>query len=160
VYSWGFQHVSQLLLRVGVPDTQVGAKVFRREVIATALPLLRVKRYAFDLEVLAVAAEFGFDQVGEVPIALDYQFSGTGINLRAVWNMLVDTLAITYRVHSRWYVRQFARLHRRRLRSTDDALVAAPAVATGNLALLRDLDPPTLAITPPIDLFPISPKDR
>ncbi|MDQ8043150.1 MAG: glycosyltransferase family 2 protein [Solirubrobacteraceae bacterium] len=141
VYSWGFQHVSRVLLRVGVPDTQVGAKVFRQEVIITALPLLRVKRYAFDLEVLAVAAEFGFDQVAEVPIALDYQFSGTGINLRAVWNMLQDTLAITYRIHSRWYVRQYARMHRRRLAGDHAGLAPSdgPAVPTGNLELYRTL---------------------
>lgn len=136
--SWGFQHLAQLTLRVGVPDTQVGAKVFRRTVIETALPLLRVKRYAFDLEVLAVAALFGFDRVAQVPIRLEYRFSGTGINLAAVRNMLQDALAITYRVHSRWYVHQFARMHRRReaVSSTPDA-TSSPVVPTGNIALLR-----------------------
>lgn len=155
VLSWGFQQLSRVLLRVGVPDTQVGAKVFRRDVIATALPLLRVKRYAFDLEVLAVAAQFGFDRVREVPIALDYKFTGTGINRRAVWNMLQDTLAVAYRVHSRWYVHQFAMMHRARIGTTAEAAdprsVRAPVVATGNLALLRTLtsdDPPARESSP------------
>lgn len=134
ILSWGFQHLAHLTLRVGVPDTQVGAKVFRREAIITALPLLRVKRYAFDLEVLAVAAQFGFDRVAEVPIALEYRFTGTGVNLRAVWNMLQDTLAVIYRVHSRWYVHQFARMHRSRLSAT---VQRPPVVESGNLALLR-----------------------
>ena len=133
--SWGFQHLAQITLRVGVPDTQVGAKVFRRSVITTALPLLRVKRYAFDLEVLAVAALFGFDRVAQVPIRLEYRFSGTGINLAAVRNMLQDALAITYRVHSRWYVHQYALMHRGRLAEEN------PAVAAGNLALFRSFKP-------------------
>jgi glycosyltransferase involved in cell wall biosynthesis len=140
--SWGFQRLTHLLLRVGVPDTQVGAKVFRREVIATALPLLRVKRYAFDLEVLAVAAQFGFDRVAQVPVALEYRFTGTGINVHAVWNMFKDTLAVGYRVHTRWYVHQFARMHRRRLLASpaEDDEVRLPAVADGNLALFRQVN--------------------
>ena len=59
---------SALLFRVNVRDTQVGAKLFRREMLDTVAPLLLIKRYAFDLEVLAVGAEFGFDRVEEVPI--------------------------------------------------------------------------------------------
>ena len=61
-------------------DTQVGAKVFRREMLDTVAPLLLIKRYAFDLEVLAVGAEFGFDRIEEVPVSIDYRFTGSGIN--------------------------------------------------------------------------------
>jgi glycosyltransferase involved in cell wall biosynthesis len=113
--SWGFQMLVRLLLRINVRDTQVGAKVFRREMLDTVMPLLLVKRYAFDLEVLAVAAQFGFDRIEETSIELDYRFTGTGITSDAVWRMFVDTLAITYRIHFRhWYVRQFASLQRQR----------------------------------------------
>ncbi len=114
--SWGFQMLVRMLLRINVRDTQVGAKLFRREVLDTIAPLLLVKRYAFDLEVLAVGAQFGFDRIEEAPIRLDYQFSGTGINRDAVWRMFVDTLAIAYRIHIRhWYVRQFAARERQRM---------------------------------------------
>jgi glycosyltransferase involved in cell wall biosynthesis len=113
LYSWGFQTLVRLLFRINVRDTQVGAKVFRREMIDTVTPLLLIKHYAFDLEVLAVGAEFGFDRVEEAPIALTYRFSGTGINWRAVRHMFQDTLAIAYRIHLRhWYVRRFASLQR------------------------------------------------
>jgi dolichol-phosphate mannosyltransferase len=116
VYSWGFQMLVRILFRVNVKDTQVGAKLFRREMLDTVTPLLLVKRYAFDLEVMAVGAEFGFDRVSEIPIRLDYRFSGTGINWDAVKRMFLDTLAIAYRIHLRhWYVRQFASLQRRRM---------------------------------------------
>jgi glycosyltransferase involved in cell wall biosynthesis len=120
VYSRGFQLLIRCLFRVNVPDTQVGAKVFRREMIDTVAPLLLVKRYAFDLEVLAVAADFGFDRVEQVPIALEYRFSGTSISWRAVYRMLLDTLAIAYRVHVlHYYVRQYASVRRQSLESTD-----------------------------------------
>ena len=134
VYSWGFQQLIRVLFRVNVRDTQVGAKVFRREMLETVEPLLLVKAYAFDLEVIAVGAEFGFDRVAEIPIRLDYRFSGTGINRRAVRLMFQDTLAIAYRIHLRhWYVRQFAAHQRRRM---------------DELAALADVSP---AAEPPAD---------
>jgi glycosyltransferase involved in cell wall biosynthesis len=118
VYSWGYQVLVALLFRVNTPDTQVGAKVFRRELLDTVGPLLLVKRWAFDLEVLAVGAEFGFDRIEQAPIELQYRFSGTSIDWRAVFRMFQDTLAIAYRIHLRhWYVRRFAALERERMDS-------------------------------------------
>jgi glycosyltransferase involved in cell wall biosynthesis len=115
VMSLGFQMLVRLLFRITVRDTQVGAKVFRGEMLRTVVPLLLIKQYAFDLEVLAVGAEFGFDRIAEAPIALHYRFTGTGITKDTVRRMFLDTLAIAYRIHLRhWYVRQFAALQRAR----------------------------------------------
>lgn len=134
VYSWGYQVLIRVLFRVSVRDTQVGAKLFRREVIETVEPLLLIKRYAFDLEVLAVGAEFGFDRIEEVPIELNYRFSGSGINWRAVRSMFIDTLAIAYRIHIRhWYVRQFAALQRERM----DAMAGAEIDMVGQESAAR-----------------------
>lgn len=140
--SWGYQLLVSMLLRVNVRDTQVGAKVFRREMLDLVVPLLLIKRYAFDLEVLAVGSEFGFDRVEEMPIRLDYKFTGSGINNQAVRRMFIDTLAIAYRIHLRhWYVRRFAALQRehtdsriarssRPLQGSHDRLDESAAVAT------------------------------
>ena len=115
VYSWGFQMLVRALFRLDVRDTQVGAKLFRREMVDTVLPLLLIKRYAFDVEVLAVGGTFGFDRVRELPVRLDYRFTGSGINTPEVRHMLVDTLAIAYRIHlRRWYARRFAAAQRER----------------------------------------------
>ncbi|HEX8102837.1 MAG TPA: glycosyltransferase [Solirubrobacteraceae bacterium] len=115
VYSRGFQALVRLLFRLKVRDTQVGAKVLRREVVDVIGPLLLIKRYAFDVEVLAVGAAFGFDRVVEVPVRLDYRFTGTGIDWTTVFRMLWDTIAVAYRIHLRhWYVRQFAAVQRQR----------------------------------------------
>jgi glycosyltransferase involved in cell wall biosynthesis len=115
VYSWGYQMLVRVLFRVKVRDTQVGAKLFRREMLDTVVPLLLIKRYAYDLELLAVGAEFGFDRFEEMPIRLTYKFSGSGIGSQAVRRMFIDTLAIAYRIHIRhWYVRRYAALQRQR----------------------------------------------
>jgi glycosyltransferase involved in cell wall biosynthesis len=136
LYSWGFQMLVRMLFRINVRDTQVGAKLFRREMIDTVAPLLLIKRYAFDLEVLAVGAEFGFDRIQESPIELNYRFSGTGITSSAVRHMFVDTLAIAYRIHLRhWYVRQFASLQRQRM----------DAMAKPSVSLAGDEEEPTAA---------------
>jgi dolichol-phosphate mannosyltransferase len=115
-YSWGFQMLVRMLLRVNVRDTQVGAKLFRREMVDRVVPLLLIKRYAYDLELLAVGAEFGFDRIEEVPVQLEYRFSGSGIGNMEVRRMFVDTLAIAYRIHLRhWYARRHAALERQRM---------------------------------------------
>jgi glycosyltransferase involved in cell wall biosynthesis len=147
VLSFGFQTLVRLALRVSVRDTQSGAKLFRREVLDTVVPLLLIKRYAFDLEVLAVAALFGFDRVREVPIKLNYGFTGTGINSTAVQRMFVDTLAITYRVRLRhWYVRQYAALQRSRLDAGDELVVDVPTVPASNLATFQAMLPDDPAV--------------
>jgi glycosyltransferase involved in cell wall biosynthesis len=116
VFSAIFQVLVRLAFRLNVRDTQVGAKVFRREALDTVAPLLLIKRYAFDLEVLAVATEFGFDRVEEIPVRLEYRFTGTGINVEAIKRMVIDTMAIAYRIHLRhWYVRRYASLQRLRM---------------------------------------------
>jgi dolichol-phosphate mannosyltransferase len=98
VASWLFQQLVRVLFRLDVTDTQVGLKVFRREVADQVLPLLLVKRYAFDIELLVVARAFGFDRIEELPIRLDYRFTGSGVRSRAVVRALVDTAAIFYRL--------------------------------------------------------------
>ena len=82
--SWIYQVLVRVLFHLDVRDTQVGMKVFRREVAREVMPLLLVKRYAFDIELLAVGRAFGFDRVREMPIALDYQFTGSGVRSLAV----------------------------------------------------------------------------
>jgi GT2 family glycosyltransferase len=96
--SWLYQQVVRVLFHLDVRDTQVGLKVFRREVAKEVMPLLLVKRYAFDVELLAVSRAFGYGRVREMPISLDYRFTGSGVRSLAVLHALVDTLAVFYRL--------------------------------------------------------------
>jgi glycosyltransferase involved in cell wall biosynthesis len=111
VSSWLYQQLVRVLFRLDVRDTQVGLKVFRREVADEVMPLLLVKQFAFDLELLAVANAFGFDRIRERPISLRYRFSGSGVRSAAVLLALVDTAAIFYRLRIlRYYQRKRALL--------------------------------------------------
>lgn len=108
--SLAYQMLVRLLFTLNVKDTQTGLKLFRREVLEQTVPLLVVKRFAFDLELLAVAHHLGFTKIEEAPINLTYRFEST-TNPASVYRVLYDTLAIFYRLRIlRYYDRQRARL--------------------------------------------------
>jgi glycosyltransferase involved in cell wall biosynthesis len=98
IASWCYQQLNRVLFRLDVDDTQVGLKVFSRRIVDEVVPLLLVKRFAFDLELLAVARALGYGRVRELPVRLEYRFSGSQLRSRAVARALVDTAAIFYRL--------------------------------------------------------------
>ncbi len=93
-----YQLLVRILFDLNVRDTQTGLKLFRRIVLEEAVPLLAIKRFAFDLELLVVARQLGYRNICEAPIKLEYQFETT-VNLRSAWWVLWDTAAIFYRLH-------------------------------------------------------------
>jgi glycosyltransferase involved in cell wall biosynthesis len=104
--SFAYQQIVHLLFNLNVRDTQTGLKLFRRQVLAESIPLLAIKRFAFDLELLVVASQLGYRNICEAPIRLDYQFQST-VNLRSAWRVLLDTAAIFYRLRIlRYYERR------------------------------------------------------
>jgi glycosyltransferase involved in cell wall biosynthesis len=96
--SWCYQQLNRLLFRLDVRDTQVGLKVFNRRVVDEVFPLLLVKQFAFDLELLAVAKALAFDRVKEFPVRLEYRFSGSALGSATVVRALWDTAAVFYRL--------------------------------------------------------------
>jgi glycosyltransferase involved in cell wall biosynthesis len=96
--SRAYQMAVRILFGLDVSDTQVGIKMFHCGVLQDVLPRVVVKRYAFDLEVLAVARHLGFTRIEEAPVVLDYQFSGSGVSVKAISRALLDTAAIFYRL--------------------------------------------------------------
>ena len=98
IASWCYQQLNRVLFSLDVRDTQVGLKVFRREVAEEVVPLLLVKQFAFDLELLAVAHALGYVRIEERPVRLEYRFTGSGVRSRAVARALLDTAAIFYRL--------------------------------------------------------------
>jgi len=96
IQSKAYQILIKLLFNLHVTDTQVGIKVFRREVLEDAFPRIVVKQFAFDLELLVVANSLGYKKIVESPIVLNYQFSST-IRLKSIIKILQDTFAIFYR---------------------------------------------------------------
>jgi glycosyltransferase involved in cell wall biosynthesis len=96
--SMAYQLLVRVLFSLRVRDTQTGLKLFRREVLAEAVPLLAVKRFAFDLELLVVAHHLGYRRIVEAPIELDFQFESS-VRLSAAFQVLWDTAAIFYRLN-------------------------------------------------------------
>lgn len=102
VWSWGYQQLIRVLFRLSVQDTQVGIKLVRREVVAAVLPRMVERRFAFDLELFVVARDLGFQRLVEVPVRIEERFGST-ISLRTVAEILMDTLAVFYRLRVRHF---------------------------------------------------------
>ncbi|MCJ7653187.1 MAG: glycosyltransferase, partial [Actinobacteria bacterium] len=98
LYSTIYYFLILLMFRLPVKDTQTGIKLFHREVLARTFPRLVCKRYTLDLELLAVAHRIGYS-VAEAPISLTFQREFGRIKLADVRNIIVDTLAIFYRLY-------------------------------------------------------------
>jgi glycosyltransferase involved in cell wall biosynthesis len=100
ILSWGYRILTSTLFGFRVRDTQVGIKFFKRNVVKDVLPRLMVKRYAFDIEILAVAYACGYKRIYEAPVEIN--FRGGSITSKNLWNviylMLIDTFAVFYRL--------------------------------------------------------------
>lgn len=111
ILSWGYRSLTRLLFGFRVRDTQVGMKVFKKNVADKVFPLLLVKHFAFDVEVLAVAYALGYKRIFEAPIRLTFNRTNTQITNKTFWkvilHMLWDTMAVFYRVRIlRYYQKQ------------------------------------------------------
>ncbi len=103
LYLFGYYMLVKILFGLKVKDTQTGLKVFKRKVLEAVLPRLIVKRFAFDIEVLAVARYLGFTKIYEAPVQIHWEYDNTSFKGflfldRHIRYMLLDTIAIFYRL--------------------------------------------------------------
>ncbi len=110
ITSWGYRSLLFLLFHLSVRDTQVGLKFFRKKVAKKVFPKILVKKFAFDVEVLAVAISYGYNNIYESPIILNFNGKGS-ISSRNFWkiigSMMWDTGAVFYRLKIlRYYSRK------------------------------------------------------
>jgi glycosyltransferase involved in cell wall biosynthesis len=111
ITSWTWQLLVRTLFHVPSHDTQTGLKLFRRNVLATVLPLTRERRFALDLELLVLAQRLGFRQVVEVPVIIRGRLGST-LSSKAALIMAFD-LAMIFsraRISHRYDQEQQARL--------------------------------------------------
>ncbi len=101
--SRGYRAMVAFLFGLSITDTQTGIKLFRREVLADAIPRVSARRFAFDIELLVAASRFGY-RIVEQPVEVAYhRRGGLGrVNFAQLFNMTMDTLAIFYRA-SFWH---------------------------------------------------------
>lgn len=92
VYSICYYLLLKVLFRLDTKDTQTGLKLFRAPVIKP------VKRYAFDIEVLALIRH-NHGKICSAPVDLVFhRVAGGRIKWRDIYRMLWDTAAVFYRL--------------------------------------------------------------
>ncbi|MDO8725193.1 MAG: glycosyltransferase [Candidatus Methanoperedens sp.] len=98
ILSWFYHLFVKAIFGLPVNDTQLGLKLFKREVIDSVIPKMLVKRYAYDVELLVIANRLGFSMV-EAPIELNFKRNIGRVRLKDIRNIAIDTAAIFYRVY-------------------------------------------------------------
>jgi glycosyltransferase involved in cell wall biosynthesis len=106
--SCGFHLLTSVLIGLKNTDTQSGLKAFRAAPMRRVFGHLAVKRYAFDVELLAVAQLQGL-KVVELPVEVNIS---SQFNLKPAMHMFLDLLGIAYRL-------KIARSYQRRIGGFD-----------------------------------------
>lgn len=124
--SRAFNIVTRVMFRLPVSDCQLGFKLFERSRIDGLVRNLLVKRFAFDLELLANLRLEGI-QVVEAPVTLYFSRLGGGrIGLKSILSIVKESAGIWYRIYiTRYYERC------RHYRATQRA---APSIGTEPIA--------------------------
>jgi glycosyltransferase involved in cell wall biosynthesis len=106
IISFLSQIFIKILFGINVSDTQVGMKFLKRKVIKDVLPRLLVKKFAFDIEMLAVAYSLGYRKIIEAPIELNFNFGKSLVSkglISAIFKTFLDSLAVFYRLRIMHY---------------------------------------------------------
>jgi glycosyltransferase involved in cell wall biosynthesis len=98
VLSKGYFLIVRSLFGLPVRDTQTGLKVFRTHVLSRVGPFVRMKGFAFDLELLCLAHTCGYRLV-DAPVVLEFRRGQFGrIRVRDIVEVFSDTLRIFFRL--------------------------------------------------------------
>lgn len=100
IYSIGYHLFTRIIFGLRITDSQRGLKIFKRQVLKKVLPMLLVKRFAFDIEMLVVSKQLGFKRIHDGPVEMDARkMRFSTIKWSDVLQMFLDTLAIYYRLN-------------------------------------------------------------
>lgn len=89
VFNW----IVRIIAVRGLDDTQCGFKCFRRDVALELFPMQTINGWAFDVELLFIAQQRGYDII-EVPITWYYKDHSKIKPLRDAINMVTETVSI------------------------------------------------------------------
>ena len=103
LFSFIYYWFVRILFGLKIRDTQTGLKAYKRKVLNTVLDKLVVKRFAFDIEILAVAHSLGFRRIYDAPVEINLNFAESSIiglfTQNGIWRFIYDTLAVWYRLN-------------------------------------------------------------
>lgn len=95
IASRAFNILVRLILGLKFKDTQCGCKAFKSEVIKDIIDIIKIKNYAFDVELLYLLKKKGVNIV-EVPI-MWMDKKGSKLKLKDIFGMFVSLLKIRFR---------------------------------------------------------------
>lgn len=99
-----FSAVVKLFAIPGVGDTQCGIKMLRRDLAALVASRGIIDRFAFDIELFAIARQNNFGII-DVPVMLKHRRESSVRFVMDTVIMLKDILRISLRMRHRYYVR-------------------------------------------------------
>ena len=100
ILSASLRVLVRMCIGIKFSDSQAGFKAARSSSIYKIVPLMSVKRYAFDIEFLTIASLLGL-RVVELPIEIELNVIASP---KRIVRTLIDILGITYRLRlRRWY---------------------------------------------------------
>ncbi|MEM2487614.1 MAG: glycosyltransferase [Thermoproteota archaeon] len=103
--SVSFNTLVKLVMGIRLGDTQTGFKAFRTESLRKIIRTIVVKKYAFDVEVLAIANMLNM-RIAETPVRIEQK---SMFSFKAAMQMLIDLMGIFYRLRViRWYQKNLA----------------------------------------------------
>jgi glycosyltransferase involved in cell wall biosynthesis len=102
VFSWCYYIMLKVLFGLKTRDTQTGIKFYRGDLIKRIVPKLKVKGYAFDIEILALAARMGAG-ITEMPVTVNYtrEQSFGRIRVGDIIRMFTDTITLWWNMRIR-----------------------------------------------------------
>ena len=100
--SLGYYIGLKILFGMNIKDTQTGVKLYKASLIKKVAPLLKVKGYAFDIEVLALCAHEGA-RIDPMPVEIVFKRNASfgRISLGDIFKMLFDTIGIWWNLKIR-----------------------------------------------------------
>jgi len=90
-----FNIIVNLMFDLKIKDTQCGAKVFKKEVIKKIIPELRIKGFAFDIDLLYNIKISGY-KIKEVPVDWKHQY-GSKFSLGNAPKMFLSLLRLRFK---------------------------------------------------------------
>lgn len=100
--SWGYFIILKVLFGMNIKDTQTGVKLYKASLIKKVAPMLKVKGYAFDIEVLALCAHEGA-VIDQMPVEIIFKRNASfgRIKIGDIFKMFFDTVGIWWNLRIR-----------------------------------------------------------
>ncbi len=95
IFSGAYNTYVRKFLGWPISDTQLGAKLYRAELVNSIVELCEINGFVFELEMLAFAQAFGYKRFREIPVSLELHTKST-ISLNNSWDIIAETLKFSW----------------------------------------------------------------